>query len=62
MHGKQSILLSLALKQSKTISATKAVTCRRKSSKTAKATVWGKKKLRKSKGQVLRYESLKISL
>lgn len=37
-HGKQSILLSSALKQSKTIKATKAVTCRRKSNRTAKAT------------------------
>lgn len=38
MHGRQSILLSSALKKSKTINATKAVTCRRKSSRTAKAT------------------------
>lgn len=38
MHGKQSILLSSALQLSNTISATKAVTCRRKSSRTAKAT------------------------
>ena len=38
MHGKQSILLSSALKKSKTINATNAVTCRRKSSRTAKAT------------------------
>lgn len=38
MHGKQSILLSSALKRSKTINATKAVTCRKKSNSTAKAT------------------------
>lgn len=37
MHGKQSILLSSALKRSKTINATKAVTCRKKSNSTAKA-------------------------
>lgn len=46
MHGKQSILLSSALKQSKTINATKAVTCRKKSSKTAKAT--GEEKIKKT--------------
>jgi len=37
MHGKQSILLSLALSKSNVTKATKAVICRRKSSRTAKA-------------------------
>lgn len=37
MHGKQSTLLSSALEKSKTINATKAVTCKKKSNKTAKA-------------------------
>lgn len=38
MQGKQSILRCSALKKSKTINATKAVTCKKKSSSTAKAT------------------------
>lgn len=38
MQGKQSILLSSALRKSKAIKATKAVTCKRKSNRTAKAT------------------------
>jgi hypothetical protein len=37
MHGKQSTLLSSALKESRTIRATNAVTCRRKSKRTANA-------------------------
>jgi hypothetical protein len=37
MHGKQSILLSLALTESNVTKATKAVICRIKSSRTAKA-------------------------
>jgi len=37
MHGKQSTLLSSARKESRTIKATKAVTCRRKSKRTANA-------------------------
>jgi hypothetical protein len=36
-HGMQSILLSSARKKSKTMKATKAVTCRRKSKRTASA-------------------------
>lgn len=36
-QGKQSTLLSSALKKSKTINATKAVTCKRKSKRTANA-------------------------
>lgn len=38
MHGKQSTLPSSALKKSKYINATNAVTCRKKSSRTARAT------------------------
>lgn len=37
MHGKQSTLLSSARKKSKAIKATNAVTCRRKSRRTASA-------------------------
>jgi len=37
MHGKQSTLLSSARRESRTIKATKAVTCRRKSKRTANA-------------------------
>lgn len=37
MHGKQSTLLSSARKESRTIRATNAVTCRRKSKRTANA-------------------------
>lgn len=43
MHGKQSILLSSALEKSKTIKATKAVTCRKKSNRTANASPKKKK-------------------
>lgn len=44
IHGKQSILLSSALKKSKQIKATNAVTCRRKSNKTANAAAKAKKR------------------
>ena len=55
MHGKQSTLLSSALEKSKTINATKAVTCRKKSNRTAKASIHGKRK-QKERNQYVKVE------
>lgn len=52
MQGKQSTLLSSALKKSKTIKATKAVTCRRKSRRTANAAKGKTKELRWLKNEL----------
>lgn len=60
MHGKQSTLLSSALRQSKTISETKAVTCRRKSSRTANATKRKKREAERLRPKKRGFDNLKI--